>query len=110
MNSPRHNLSRRRFLQGTGVTLALPFLESVSPLRAASDQANAPRRLLAVCNNLGVLSDGFFPIDAGKDYQLSPYLEELAAHRRDFTVLSGVSHPGVGWRRIRRVNLLVSCL
>ncbi len=55
----------------------------------------APRRMLAVCNNLGLLPDQFFPTGAGRDYQLSPYLEMLKEHREGFTVFSGVSHPDV---------------
>jgi hypothetical protein len=37
----------------------------------------------------------FFPQQAGRDYVLSPYLQHMAAHRDDFTVFSGVSHPDV---------------
>ncbi len=62
--------------------------------RAAAPAA-APRRMLAVCNNLGLLPDQFFPTGAGRDYQLSPYLEMLKEHREGFTVFSGVSHPDV---------------
>jgi hypothetical protein len=54
-----------------------------------------PRRLFAICNNLGVLPTYFFPQGAGRDYTSSPYLELLKAHREDFTVFSGVSHPNV---------------
>jgi hypothetical protein len=59
------------------------------------DPAKAPRRLLAICNNLGLLPEEFFPTAAGRDYQASPYLELLAEHRDDFTVFSGVWHPDV---------------
>jgi uncharacterized protein DUF1552 len=51
--------------------------------------------MLAICNNLGLLPDQFFPKDKGRDYTLSPYLEVLKDHRNDFTVFSGVSHPDV---------------
>ena len=51
--------------------------------------------MFCICNNLGVLSGPFFPKDAGRDYTPSPYLKLLQEHRADFTVLSGVSHPGV---------------
>jgi hypothetical protein len=37
----------------------------------------------------------FFPEKAGADYAATPYLEKLAAHRKQLTVFSGVSHPGV---------------
>src|SRR5262249_55138433 len=38
----------------------------------------------------------FFPEKAGKDYALSPYLEVVKDYRKDFTVISGLSHPEVG--------------
>jgi hypothetical protein len=51
--------------------------------------------MLAICNNLGFLAGGFFPKQAGKDYELSSYLSDLKPFRDDFTVFSGVSHPDV---------------
>lgn len=100
--STRRPLSRRRFLQGTGIALSLPFLESMLPTfaRAANSSSplapNAkPRRMLGICNNLGLLGDQFFPTGVGRDYQASPYLKTLLPHRNDFTVFSGVSHPNV---------------
>jgi len=94
----RTTLSRRQFLRSTGIVLSLPLLDSVLPTfsRAASAAAaKKPRRLLAICNNLGLLPDQFFPTQTGRGYALSPYLQHLAHHRDDFTVFSGVSHPDV---------------
>jgi BMFP domain-containing protein YqiC len=94
--STRRPISRRCFLRGAGVALALPWLESMrAPFARAAGPAPAPRRMFCVCNNLGVLSGPFFPRDAGPDYTPSPYLKLLQEHRADFTVLSGVSHPFV---------------
>ena len=96
--STRPTLSRRQFLRGTGIVLSLPLLDSALPTfaRAASSAAaKKPRRMLAVCNNLGLLPDQFFPTQTGRGYALSPYLRHLAQHRDDFTVFSGVSHPDV---------------
>jgi BMFP domain-containing protein YqiC len=96
--STRPTLSRRQFLRGTGIVLSLPLLDSALPTfaRAASSAAaKKPRRMLAVCNNLGLLPDQFFPTQTGRGYALSPYLQHLAHHRDDFTVFSGVSHPDV---------------
>jgi BMFP domain-containing protein YqiC len=92
--STRRPISRRRFLRGAAVALALPALEAMqaSFARAADP---APRRLFCICNNLGVLPGPFFPRDAGRDYTPSPYLKLLDENRADFTVLSGVSHPFV---------------
>ncbi len=100
----RRSISRRRFLRGAGIALSLPLLESMVPAfaRAATEATSAaagpdgkPRRMLAICNNLGLLPDQFFPKQAGKDYAPSPYLEHLQKHKKDFTVFSGVSHPDV---------------
>ena len=64
--------------------------------------------MLAICNNLGVLSDQFFPSEAGRGYALSPYLEELADYRNEFTVFSGVSHPGVDGSHSSDVSFLTA--
>ncbi|MGI9241296.1 MAG: DUF1552 domain-containing protein [Verrucomicrobiales bacterium] len=108
-------ISRRQVLRGAGVTMALPLLEAMVPAfsRAASsgDPAQGtPRRMIGICNNLGVLPAGFFPDggEAGADYKLSPYLSEIAAHRSDFTVFSGVSHPGVDGSHSSDVSFLTA--
>ena len=83
-------MNRRRCLQAAAVTLALPYLDA----RAAA-KTPKPRRLLAICNNLGLLPDQFFPETAGRNYKPSPYLELLKDHREHFSVFSGVMHPDV---------------
>jgi hypothetical protein len=95
-------MSRRHFLRGAGVAVSLPFLDVMSPPFARATAVSSPlepgarpRRLFGICNNLGLRPDLFFPKDSGPNYTLSPYLEHLAEHRQDFTVLSGVSHPNV---------------
>jgi hypothetical protein len=81
--------TRRTVLRGAGVALGLPWLE------CRGQGGEAPRRMLLVANNLGVLPKPFFPEGAGRGYALSPYLEELREFREEFTVFSGLSHPGV---------------
>jgi hypothetical protein len=96
--STQNHVNRRQFLRGAGVVMALPFLDSMIPAFARdASAALPPRRMLGVCNNLGLLPEKFFPAvdQKGRDYQLSPYLEEMAQHRNDFTVFSGVWHPDV---------------
>ena len=88
-------INRRRFLRGAGVTLALPFLDSMGLVSAKRLDAEHPRRMLLISNNLGVLPKQFFPKALGRDYELSPYLQDLADFRDDFTVISGLSHPDV---------------
>jgi hypothetical protein len=93
-------LSRRAFLRGTGITLALPFLDAMLPVfgaaaRAAAADSAVPRRMVCIQTNQGIMPQFFFPEKAGNDYALTPYLGKLAAHRSQMTVLSGVSLPGV---------------
>lgn len=89
-------ISRRRLLRGAGVAVALPWLEATRRAGAEdSPAAGPPHRAILISNNLGILPKPFFPVTAGRDYVLPPYLERLAAHRADFTVFSGLSHPNV---------------
>src|ERR1700687_4751647 len=84
--STRRPISRRRFLRGAAVAMALPFFESMqAPFAQARVQA--PRRIFCICNNLGLLPEPFFPRDAGRDFTLSPYLRLVQVHRGYFTLL-----------------------
>lgn len=88
------NLQRRRFLQAAGVSLALPCLDVFSVSRAA-DAAGPRRRMVCICTPLGLYAPNYFPEKAGKDYEPTPYLELLKDYREDFTVISGLAHPGM---------------
>lgn len=87
-------LTRRTFLRGAGVTLALPLLEAMMPLRAQA-ATQPPRRMICINTTLGLHTPNLFPEKAGRDFELTPYLEPLAEFRKDFTVFSGLSHPEV---------------
>jgi hypothetical protein len=87
--------SRRSFLRAAGVTLALPALDSLAPFTRAAATGKPIRRLMCVCTTLGIHAENFFPAKAGRDFELTPYLEPLKALRGDLTVFSGVSHPEV---------------
>jgi hypothetical protein len=100
--STRQAISRRRFLRGTGASLSLPLLDSMlAPFARTAESSSplvpgaTPRRMFGICNNLGLLPEHFFPKGRGPEYTPSPYLKLLEAHRQDFTVFSGVSHPNV---------------
>jgi hypothetical protein len=66
--------------------VALPWLEAMGPRPAA------PGRLVLVCIPLGFHSPNFFPAPAAP---LPPYFKAAEALRRDFTIVSGTSHPEV---------------
>lgn len=95
--STRPALSRRRFLRGAGAAaVALPLLEAMRPVfsrrTAAAELARSPKRIVACCATLGFHTPFLFPQQAGRDYEMTPYLKVLADHRDRLTVLSGFSH------------------
>lgn len=69
------------------------------PLRAACSRT---------CNDLGLLPEEFFPADGGPNYTRSPYLKILQDYRKDFTVLSGVSHPNVDGGHLSDISFLTA--
>jgi hypothetical protein len=91
----QHLLPRRTFLRALGVTVGLPLLEAMVPSFSHGAETKLPRRMVAVETNMGIMPQFFFPETAGADYAPTPYLEKLAEHRKNLSVFSGVSHPGV---------------
>lgn len=92
---PAEYVSRRSILRGTGVAVALPWLECLAGrgrARAAATDG-PPRRLLAIETTMGLLPQYFFPAASGRNYTASPYLEPLEPFRDRLTVFSGLSHP-----------------
>jgi hypothetical protein len=90
------SLDRRYFLKGIGTCVALPFVSAMIPAfgsraRAAAAAASPPR-FVAMNAGLGFLAAHLFPKTPGRNYELTPYLEKLKDHRKDFTVFSGLSH------------------
>lgn len=89
-------LARRTFLRATGVALAIPVLDSLLPREARANAAGEEaRRMLAICAPLGIHTPFLFPTKAGKDYEVTRYLEPLQPIRNKFSVLSGLMHPMV---------------
>ena len=78
-------LPRRTFLRGLGVSIALPFLECMVPLRAAEAATATPRRSAFVYLANGVHSLNYQITTPGKDYEFSraTMLEHWAAGLAD---------------------------
>lgn len=86
------SFDRRTFLRGAGVTLALPWLESLP----AAGPDGAPQRLVLIALPLGLYRPAFVP--AGEDAAGPPtseYLALLDDLRARATVVTGLEHPGV---------------
>jgi hypothetical protein len=87
-----HHIGRRSFLQAAGVSIALPALESVPRLLAASEPKQPPRRMVCVGNEFGMYPGAFWPQTFGTDYEQTTLLEPLSAHRDQFTLFSHLDH------------------
>lgn len=93
-------LNRRTMLRGAGAAMVLPLLDSMVPTfgpraRAAERADAVPRRMVAIQTNQGIMPQFFFPEKAGSDFALTPYLQKLEKYRKNLTVFSGTSLPGV---------------
>jgi Protein of unknown function (DUF1552) len=86
-------MHRRKFLQGTGVSLALPLLDAFLPRSLGASAVPSRARMVCICTSLGLHAPFLFPIETGASYTLTPYLEILKDVRNDFTLFSGLSHP-----------------
>lgn len=96
------HLDRRTFLRGSGVSMALPWMESMSI--GAADESTLPKRFCAVYWPFGVVAApkpeeqqwGWFPTGEGKDFQFTNVLQSMEPLRNHVTVIGGISHPN-GW-------------
>lgn len=91
-------LNRRTFLQGAGVSLALPMLEAM----AAETKPAQPKRFCAVYFPYGIVARdessevakwNWFPQGEGRDYRLGQSLQALEPLREELSILGGLSHP-----------------
>jgi hypothetical protein len=98
----RNPLQRRTVLRGLGASLSLPLLEAMFPssLHAAPSKyrpltrslGQHPRAIFCyVPNGVNILD--WMPQGTGSDFELSPTLKVLNAHRKDLSVLTGLGHP-----------------
>jgi hypothetical protein len=89
----KKHLSRRTFLNGAGVTLALPFLESMIPAVAALGQTAASRtrtRLGCVYFPHGAIMNKWTPATEGAGFELSEILQPLKPFHGQINVISGL--------------------
>jgi hypothetical protein len=84
-------ISRRTLLKGVGVTMALPLLNAMAPVRSLAAGSTAPAkpvRFAALYMANGALMRDWTPKGAGRNFELSPTLSPLADFKNDLLVLS----------------------
>jgi len=94
----KKHLSRRTFLRGAGVTVALPFLESMVPAQTplSKTAANPKSRLACIYIPHGATMDHWTPATAGTGFEFSEILKPLEPFREYVNVVSGLCHPQAG--------------
>src|SRR5437763_1769647 len=113
MNPHSHKISRRTLLKGVGVTMALPWLESLpvwgADATAGTPAAAPPRRFAALFMGNGISPPNWWAKGSGADIQLSKSLEPLASLRPRLNVISGLFNKaatGVGIHPGQTGNIL----
>ena len=91
----KQHLSRRTFLHGVGVTMALPLLESMLPAATPLAQTAASGRTRLGCIYVphGATMDKWTPAGEGPGFELSEILQPLKPFRDRLNVVSDLSHP-----------------
>ena len=113
MRAEQSRLSRRTVLRGVGVTMALPWLESIPVwgMEAAPDGAAQafPKRFAALFMGNGINPKHWSAEGAGKDMELSKSLQPMLPYREKLTVISGLFNKhatGVGIHPGQTGNIL----
>jgi len=91
-SSPYH-MSRRHFLRGVGVALALPWLESMplfGQLEPALKIAKPPLRLGIVYFSNGVEPIHWWAKGSGAAMEIGPALSAMMPHREDMVFINGL--------------------
>jgi uncharacterized protein DUF1552 len=92
MNNTKET-SRRHFLRGAGVALALPWMESLVPTLAQAGQAAMPPlRFAHIFFSNGVEPVHWWAKGSGASMEFGPAAQPLAPIREDLIFLSGLYH------------------
>ena len=84
-NRNRYQVSRRTILHGVGVSMALPWLESIpvwgdEPKSTAQDNSEAPVRLAVLFAGNGFHGKEWWAEGAGRNLKLGKVLKPLEPH------------------------------
>jgi hypothetical protein len=91
----KKHIQRRTFLRGAGVTLALPFLESMvpaqTPLAQTAAAPGAVRRFFGIWHPHGAAPGYWSPLQEGRDFDFSFITKPLEPFRSYVTLISGLN-------------------
>src|SRR5215475_9863501 len=89
----KKHLSRRTFLRGVGVTLALPLLDSMVPAQTplVKTAAGPNLRFCGIYVPHGAIMSQFTPATEGAGFEFKPILKPLEPFRDRLTIVSGLA-------------------
>jgi hypothetical protein len=87
-----NGVSRRTVLRGAGVTVALPWLESLSAFGSTTAEPAFPKRFAVLFMGNGVNEDHWSSEGSGADMKLSRTLEPLEPIKHKINVIHGLFH------------------
>lgn len=98
------HLDRRTFVKGVGAAVMLPYMEAMGMSKLTTfSESNTPKRLCFLYFPNGVsMSPGadskhqewnWFPHETGTNYKFTNSLAPLENHRKNISILGGLSHP-----------------
>ena len=86
----KKHLSRRTFLHGVGATIALPYLDAMTPAFASA--AKPVTRAAFVYTANGIIMKDWTPTETGNNFDLSKTLSPLRNFQDQTVVISGLDH------------------
>src|SRR6266567_4192272 len=91
----KKHIPRRTFLRGCGVTLGLPFLESMLPAQTPLRQtaASSVRRFVGIWHPHGAAPGYWSPLQEGSNFEFSFITRPLEPFRNRLTLISGMDMP-----------------
>lgn len=96
MNASSHQFSRRMFLRGIGVSIALPWLESTAvwgdEQQSSAPASEAPKRLAVLFSGNGFHSKEWWAKGEGHAMELGRVLAPLHEHREQMLFVRGLFH------------------
>src|SRR5581483_12106031 len=86
----KKHIPRRAFLRGVGVTLSLPFLDSMVP---AQTPAPKPQFRMGLCfMPHGAVMTNWTPAGEGANFEISRTLKPLEPFKKNLVVVSNLAH------------------
>ena len=113
VNALRFQLSRRKFLRGVGVTMALPWLESIPVWGATPSKSTLPgplpKRFATLFMGNGINSQHWWAKGSGADMELGKSLQPMAPLKAKMNFITGLFNKhatGVGIHPGQTGNIL----